>query len=94
MSSFNPGLILIIGALPVALLPHALRRVYLLVLPLIGFFAVHNLSPGTVVTYETLGLTLELLRVDRLAMVWGYIFNIAAFLAMLFAFHERDTMQQ
>ena len=94
MSSFNPGLILIIGALPVALLPHALRRVYLLVLPLIGLFVVHNLTPGTVVTYETLGLTLELLRVDRLAMVWGYIFNIAAFLAMLFAFHERDTMQQ
>jgi len=94
MSSFNPGLILIIGALPVALLPHALRRVYLLVLPLIGLFVVHNLTPGTVVTYEKLGLTLELLRVDRLAMVWGYIFNIAAFLAMLFAFHERDTMQQ
>lgn len=94
MSSFNPGLILIIGALPVAIMPHALRRVYLLILPLIGLFAVHNLTPGTVVTYETLGLTLELLRVDRLAMVWGYIFNIAAFLAMLFAFHERDTMQQ
>ena len=94
MTSINPGLILILGAIPVVIMPHALRRIYLLILPLIGLFAVHNLTPGTVVTYETLGLTLELLRVDRLSMVWGYIFNIAAFLAMLFAFHERDTMQQ
>ncbi len=94
MSSLNPGLILILGAIPVAVLPHAIRRFYMLALPIIGLYAVHSLTPGTIVTYETLGLTLELLRVDRLAMVWGYIFNIAAFLALLFAWHERDTMQQ
>ena len=93
MSSFNPGLILILGALPVPLMPHALRRYYLLVLPLVGLFFVHQLAPGTSVTMETFGITLELLRVDGLSKVWGYIFNIAAFLSMLFAWHVRDTMQ-
>ena len=94
MTSLNPGLILILGAIPVVLIPHAIRRFYLLVLPIVGFAVVHSLEPGTVVTYDTFGMTLELLRVDKLSKVWGYIFNIAAFLGLLFAWHDRDTMQQ
>ncbi len=94
MSSLNPGLILILGALPIPLIGAELRRWYLLALPLLGLALVHALEPGTVVTLDAFGITLEVLRVDRLAKVWGYIFNIAAFLTMLFAWHERDTMQQ
>ncbi len=94
MSSLNPGLILIIGAVLVPLMPHALRRWYLLVLPLIGLAHVYGLENGTSVTMDAFGMTLELLRVDALAKVWGYIFNIAAYLAMLFAWHDKDIMQQ
>lgn len=94
MSSLNPGLILILGAIPVLLIPQAIRRFYMLALPIIGFALVHSLAPGTVVTHEAFGMTLELLRVDELSKVWGYIFNIAAFLAILFAWHDRDGMQQ
>jgi len=94
IDNLNPGLILILGALPVAFIPHAVRRYYLLALPLIGLAAVYHLEPGTLVTLDTLGLTLEPLKVDRLSLVWGYIFNIAAFLSLLFAWHDRDTMQQ
>ncbi len=94
MSSLNPGLILIVGAVLVPLMPHALRRWYLMVLPLIGLGHVYGLENGTSVTMDVFGMTLELLRVDALSKVWGYIFNIAAFLAMLFAWHDKDTMQQ
>lgn len=94
MSSLNPGLILILGAIPVLLLPQMIRRFYMLALPIIGFALVHSLAPGTIVTHEVFGMTLELLRVDELSKVWGYIFNIAAFLAILFAWHDRDGMQQ
>lgn len=94
MSSLNPGLILILGAIPVLLMPQMIRRFYMLALPIIGFALVHSLAPGTVVTHEVFGVTLELLRVDELSKVWGYIFNIAAFLAILFAWHDRDGMQQ
>lgn len=94
MSSLNPGLILIIGAVLVPLLPQSLRRFYLLALPVIGFIQVHTLADGTSVTMDALGMTLEVLRVDGLSRVWGYIFNIAAFLSLLFAWHDKDTMQQ
>ncbi|MBO6950143.1 MAG: Na(+)/H(+) antiporter subunit D [Rhodospirillales bacterium] len=94
MSSLNPGLILVIGAVLVPLLPQTLRRWYLLALPIIGFIQVHTLADGTSVTMDMLGMTLEVLRVDGLSRVWGYIFNIAAFLSMLFAWHDKDLMQQ
>lgn len=94
MSSLNPGLILIIGAIFVPLLPQSLRRFYLLALPVIGIIQVHTLADGTSVTMDALGMTLEVLRMDGLSRVWGYIFNIAAFLSMLFAWHDKDTMQQ
>lgn len=94
MSSINPGLILVIGAVLVPLLPQTLRRWYLLALPVVGFIQVHTLADGTSVTMDMLGMTLEVLRVDGLSRVWGYIFNIAAFLSMLFAWHDKDTMQQ
>jgi multicomponent Na+:H+ antiporter subunit D len=94
MSDINPGLILVVGAVLVPLLPQTLRRWYLLALPIIGFVHVHTLADGTSVTMEALGLTFEVLRVDALSRVWGYIFNIAAFLSMLFAWHDKDTMQQ
>ncbi|MEX2311420.1 MAG: Na(+)/H(+) antiporter subunit D [Rhodospirillales bacterium] len=94
MSSLNPGLILVVGAVLVPLLPQTLRRWYLLALPIAGFIQVHTLADGASVTLDTLGMTLEILRVDAMARVWGYIFNIAAFLALLFAWHNKDTMQQ
>lgn len=94
MSSLNPGLILVIGAVLVPLLPQTLRRWYLLALPIVGFVQVHTLADGTSVTMDMLGMTLEVLRVDGLSRVWGYIFNIAAFLSMLFAWHDKDLMQQ
>src|SRR5690606_9627498 len=32
--------------------------------------------------------------VDRLSLLFGYIFHIAAALAVIYAFHERDAVQQ
>jgi multicomponent Na+:H+ antiporter subunit D len=94
MSSLNPGLILILGALPLPFLRGPLRRLFMLALPVAGFALIYSMPNGTSVTVETMGLTLEVLRVDGLSRVWGYIFNIAAFLAVLFAWHEDDLMQQ
>ena len=34
-----------------------------------------------------------MLRVDKLALVWGYIFHIAAFLGVLYAIHEGERLQ-
>ena len=42
---------------------------------------------------SVLGLDLVLLRVDQLALVFGYIFHIAAFISVIYALHVKDTPQ-
>ena len=93
MIEFNPGLIMIIGGLLVPLLSGLTRRVFLLALPAVGLIYTIALEPGTIVNAELFGYTLELLRVDKLALVWGYIFHIAAFLGVLYSIHEDDALQ-
>jgi len=93
MAEFNPGLIMIVGGLLVPLLRGHLRRAFLLALPVAGFAYTVGLDSGTAVNLAIFGYTLEVLRVDRLALVWGYIFHIAAFLGVLYAIHEEDWLQ-
>jgi len=91
---FSPGLILILGALPVPLLPHRVRTVYLLALPVVAFAYLLTLPYGQFGEVHVLGLTLTTLRVDKLSLLFGYVFLIASFLGAIFALHLRDSMQQ
>ena len=93
MIEFNPGLIMILGGLLVPLIPRAGRRTLLLALPVAGLAYTTALDPETLVTSTFFSYTLEVLRVDKLALVWGYIFHIAAFLGGLYSLHEDDTLQ-
>ncbi len=93
MIEFNPGLIMILGGLLVPLIPRAGRRALLLALPVAGLAYTTALDPETLVTSTFFSYTLEVLRVDKLALVWGYIFHIAAFLGGLYSLHEDDTLQ-
>jgi len=90
---FNPGLILILGALPLPFLPLALRRIYVMALPVITFAYVLGLDAGASQTLSYFGYELEVLRVDRLSLVWAYVFSIAACLGVLYSLHQDDRLQ-
>jgi len=94
MSSFSPGLILILGALAVPLLRGHVRSIYMLWLPIAGLLYTISLEPGVYGQVEFLGYTLELVRVDFLAKVFGYIFFGAAALSVLFALKEQNPIPQ
>jgi len=94
MSSLNPGLILILGALAVPVLPGWLRRGYMLLLPVSTLASIAMLEPGSYGAISFVGFNLETLRVDALARVFGIIFAIAAFLSVLYALHDDDRVQQ
>jgi len=55
-------------------------------------------DPLEVVSYawstEMFGYTLTPIRVDRLALVWGWVFHLAALLSAIYALHVKDTLQQ
>lgn len=94
MSSLPPGMILILGALLVPWLRSREQRICLLALPILS--AIHLMffvSAGTV-TFEFFGHTLTPVHVDKLSLVWGYVFHIAALLSVIYALHVDDPVQQ
>ena len=89
-----PGIIMMLGALIIPFLPTKFQGWVALSLPvlsfghLLGFFV-----DGDMVTHTIMGLEFNPVRVDRLALVFGYIFHIAAFLAGLYALKVEDSIQ-
>ncbi len=94
IEQFSPGLILIVGAAFVPLLTGYLRSAYMLLLPVLCGWQMLQLTPGEYGTVEVFDYTLVMLRVDKLSLVFGYIFTIASFLSVLYALHMKDTVQQ
>jgi multicomponent Na+:H+ antiporter subunit D len=88
-----PGLLLILGALVVPLLPKRLQPWLAVALPALGFAQLLLLVPGESHQLRLFDLQLTLVRVDRLSLVFGYIFCLAAFLAAVYALHVKDTLQ-
>ena len=90
-----PAFIFFAGAILVILArPAWLRTLILVVTPIIGAANILTLGPGEWWQAQLLAFDLELLRVDRLSLLFGYIFHIAAFIAVIYGLHVKDRMQQ
>jgi multicomponent Na+:H+ antiporter subunit D len=93
-SPVTPALVLLLGAFLVPVLPLRLRGVYMLALPLAGLWQTLALDHGSYGQIEIFGQTLVTLRVDKLSLLFAYIFHLAAFLCVIYALHVKDTVQQ
>ena len=94
-SSVPPAFIFLVAAVLVLLLPGGLRRLLVPAVPLLGginLWFVWNGGGGLEV--PLLDTRLELLRADKLSLLFGLLFHIAAFFGAVFAFHVRDRLQQ
>ena len=73
------------------------RAALLLLVPVVGGLSLIGLEPGSYGQLQVLGYTLTLVRVDKLSLLFGYLFHVASFLAFLFAIHlkkeEGATLQ-
>ena len=78
----------------VPILPgRALRGAYMLALPVLAFIHVLGLPMGEMGQIQLFDVTLVTLRVDKLSLIFGYIFLIAAFLGVIYALHVGDRVQ-
>jgi multicomponent Na+:H+ antiporter subunit D len=93
IGEFSPGLILILGAVLVPFLRGPLRAVYMLALPVVAFAYLLSLQHGEFGQLHLLDLTLTTLRVDKLSLLFGYIFLIAMLLSIIYALHLDDSLQ-
>ncbi len=93
MISLHPAAFLLFGGLLLPVLPLAVRRVALLLLPLAGFYNLLGYQAGYSQVGSLAGCELHWVRVDKLSLLFGYLFHLAAFLAALFSLHLRDRLQ-
>ena len=70
------------------------RNLVMLAAPVLGGLHLWlEVTPGIITTVSILDYELILMKTDRLSLLFGYLFHIAAFIAAVFALHVRDTTQ-
>ena len=95
MSELPPFVLYFFAALLVLVARGTVRKSILLATPIIA--ALHiwlNVDTGIVSTYSVLNLELTFMRVDKLSLLFAYLFCLASFIATIFALHVNDTKQQ
>ncbi len=92
--SIPPGLILLLGGLLLPLWPGRMRRLLMLILPLLDWYHLTLFTEsGAHGQLTWLGQTLVLAQVDALALFFGYAFHLAIFIHALYALDLRDAWQ-
>lgn len=92
-SMLPPALIFILGAVLIPFLRGKAKALYMLALPIIVFIILLNLSLGNTWIVEFWGYELIMGRVDKLSLIFAYVFTIMAFLGILFALQVKDNLQ-
>jgi len=84
---------LLIGSIAAILLRGHLRSAVMILTPIWGAYQLTGLTDGLVWTYEFMGYALEPVRVDKLSLMFGYLFHLAALIAVIYSLHLKDTVQ-
>lgn len=89
----HPGLVLIVGAWLVPLVKGPAKRVAMILVPALAFVDCLLLQPGTYGVVRFIGQDLTFGRVDRLSLVFAYVFALMALVGMVYALHVKDDAQ-
>jgi len=91
MSSVPPFVLFFVGALAVAFTKGTVRKALVLAIPVAGGLNLwFGVEPGVHLQLELIGYTLTPYRADKLSLLFGYLFHLAAFLGFLYALHLGD----
>jgi multicomponent Na+:H+ antiporter subunit D len=88
-----PATVFIFGALLVPFIRGKWKSAYLLLIPVVGFINLINIPEGTHWVVRFLGYDLVFGKVDRLSLLFGYIFHLISFIALLYALHVKEDLQ-
>lgn len=91
-----PAFLFFLAALVLLLLPKAgpVRAALGVIVPVMAAAMIWELEPGIGGQVQLFNLPLEMMRVDKLSIIFGLVFCLAAFLGNLYAWHVKDGVQQ
>ena len=87
-----PGLMMILGAALVPVLPNMLRQVWMLMLIAASAYQCWHIDPGVHLTASVIGFDLILVRAEAITRPFALVFHIAAALNVIYAMHEDSRM--
>ena len=88
-----PFAIFYLGAALAMVTRGPVRSAIMLAVPLVGAYNLWTLPADAVLDLPLFDQSLHLLRADKLAMLFAWLFHLAAFIAILFALHVKDRSQ-
>jgi multicomponent Na+:H+ antiporter subunit D len=91
--SFPPGAILILTGLILPLLSPGLRKVLILLAPVLTLAAVWSLPDGVALSMNYLGMELQPVKADALSRMFATVFAIMAFGGGLYALNQKSVME-
>ncbi|MEX2298228.1 MAG: Na(+)/H(+) antiporter subunit D [Dongiaceae bacterium] len=93
MTSLAPFLPFFIGAAFAAATRGWLRGAIMVATPILGAINLWHLDPAVVETVTLLGRELILVETDRLTLLFGWLFHLAALIGAIYGLHMRDRLQ-
>ena len=86
-------MLFIFGALLIPFLRGKVQQAYLMAIPALAVLSVALMSQGTYWTYSFIGNSLVFGAVDKLSVVFGWVFTIMSFIGIVYALHVKDNGQ-
>jgi formate hydrogenlyase subunit 3/multisubunit Na+/H+ antiporter MnhD subunit len=93
MADFLPILPFFIAAILALFTRGWLRATIMLGAPFVAAYGLYSLESGHMVAVTLRGFEMTPIRVDKLSMLFGYLFCIAALLGNIYALYHKDTLQ-
>ncbi|PCI34356.1 MAG: Na(+)/H(+) antiporter subunit D [Alphaproteobacteria bacterium] len=91
---FHPAITLILGGLLLPLFRGQSLKAMSLILPALVIYQVSQLTPGTYGQLDFAGISLVMFKVDKLALVFGWVFAIMSFIGNLYSLHLEKPGQR
>lgn len=92
-SNLLPALIFMLGGLLIPFFKGRAKSVYMLMIPVVGFINLLNIPMGE---HHLMGFgdfNLVLLNIDRLNLVFGYIYHIIAFITVIYILNFKNDVE-
>jgi multicomponent Na+:H+ antiporter subunit D len=94
MIEIPPFIPFFLGALILLCTRGMLRSAIMIAIPIVSAMHLWMMPEGIHLQFDFLGYQLTPYRVDKLSIMFGYVFHIAALIGIIYSLHLRDTMQQ
>ncbi len=93
LAQMPPGLVLILGGMLLPALPHGLRQLAVLALPLLCLALVWQVPDGTVLSFSFLGHEVTPVQGDALSRLFATVFAVMAFAGGMYAMGQARTTE-